>query len=224
MKRVNREGPAILGAVAIPERVAEHRLKALIASGALVVDARPAADFAAGHIPGTLSIPFNRSFPTWAGSLLPYDRDLYLLVDEAGAGRLQTIVQSLSLIGLDRIRGYLAGEVLGVWSAEGGTLEPVEQLSVQELSRRRNGLVILDVRGRTEWEIGHLSGARLIPLEELSDRLAEVPADQPIAVHCESGSRSSIAAGLLLARGRRAVANVSGGIAAWESAGLPVEQ
>jgi len=218
MKRVNRDGPPILGAVALPERVAGQRLRALIASGAVVVDTRPAADFAASHIPGTLSIPFNKSFLTWAGSLLPYDRDLYLLLDEAGSGRLQHAVQSLSLIGLDRVRGYLGPEVLA------GTLEPVEQLSVLELSRRRNGLVILDVRGRAEWDTGHVPGARLIPLAELPERLGEIPSDQPVAVHCQGGSRSAIAASLLLARGHRAVADVSGGMDAWESAGLPVER
>ena len=224
MKKMNREGPCVLGALSLPERVAEHRMESLLASGSVVVDTRPAGDFSAGHIPGTLSIPFNNSFATWAGSLLPYDQDVYLLVDETGDGRLMRIVQTLALIGLDRVRGYFAAEALGLWSAERGQLEPLDQLTVTELSSKRNGLVILDVRGRTEWEAGHLPGARLIPLAELPDRLTEIPADQPVAVHCQGGSRSAIAASLLLARGHRAVANVIGGLTAWEQAGLPIER
>jgi hydroxyacylglutathione hydrolase len=223
MKRINREGPAILGALTLPERMAEHRIAELLAGGAVIVDLRPAADFAAGHIAGTLSIPFNNSFPTWAGSLLPYERDLYLLLDDPAPGRLDQVIQSLRMIGLDRARGYFSSEALALWTAEGNRLEQVEQLTPAELVRRRDGMLLLDVRGRSEWDAGHLPGATLIPLAELPDRLAELPASRPIAVHCQGGSRSGIAASLLLARGHRAVANVVGGFGAWLREGRPVE-
>ncbi|HEV8599386.1 MAG TPA: rhodanese-like domain-containing protein [Gemmatimonadales bacterium] len=226
MKRINRDGPPVLGALALPERVAEHRIGSLLATGAVIVDLRPAADFAAGHLPGTLNIPWNYSFATWAGSLLPYDRDLYLLLDEAepGAGRLERVVQSLLMIGLDRVRGYFAADALELWTAEGNALGRVEQLSVGELAGRHNGVMILDVRSGTEWDAGHLEGATHIPLAELPDRLNEVPPGQSVAVHCQGGARSAIAASLLLSQGRRGVANVSGGFGAWVQAGLPVAQ
>jgi len=224
MKALNRDGPPVLGALALPERVAEHRIDSLLAAGDVVVDLRPAADFAAGHIPGTLNLPFNNSFTTWAGSLLPYDRDLYLLLDGSAPGRLERVVQNLMLIGLDRVKGYFAADALALWAAEGKSLAQVEQLSVGDLARKRNGVLILDVRGRTEWDTGHLPGATLIPLAELPDRLSELPADQAVAVHCQGGSRSAIAASLLLSRGRRAVANVTGGLSAWVQAGMPVER
>jgi hydroxyacylglutathione hydrolase len=223
MKRINREGPPVLGALSLPERMAEHRIAELLADGAVIVDLRPAAEFAAGHIPGTLCIPFNNSFPTWAGSLLPYDRDLYFLLDDSAPGRLDQVIQSLLTIGLDRARGYFTSEVLALWRAEGNSLEQVEQLTPAELVQRRDGLLLLDVRGRAEWEVGRLAGATLIPLAELPDRLAELPAGRPIAVHCQGGSRSAIAAGLLLARGHPAVANVVGGLGAWLREGRPVE-
>ena len=224
MKRLNRSGPPVLGALALPERVAEHRIRSLLASGAAVVDTRPAPEFAAGYIPGTLSLPFNSSFPTWAGSLLAYDQDLYLLIDEGRPGLLRQVLQSLQMIGLDRVRGYFGSGALELWAAEGGALGRVEQLAVRDLAARRNGMVVLDVRGRLEWEAGHVPGARLIPLPELPDRLGEVPADRPVAVHCQSGSRSAIAASLLLAGGKRGVANVDGGFGAWMREGLAVER
>lgn len=223
MKRINREGPPVLGMLPLAERVAEHRLRTVLGAGAIVVDTRPAADYAAGYVPGTVNIPFTNSFVSWAGSLLPYDRDLYLLVGEGSEARLARMVESLATIGLDRVRGWFAEAALTLWESEGGRLGTVEQLSALDLSRRR-GMVVLDVRGRSEWEAGHLPGATLIPLAELPDRLDEVPADQPVAVHCQGGSRSAIAASLLLARGRSAVANVTGGMTAWEQAGLPVER
>ena len=224
MKRVNRMGPPVLGGLSVPERVAEHRIAGMLASGGVVVDTRPPADFAAGHIPGTLSIPFNKSFATWAGSLLPYDTDIYLLVDSVRAGLLRQILENLMMIGLDRVRGYFGPEALELWAGEGKRLESVEQLSVPDLALKRSGLFLLDVRGRAEWEGGHIPGALLIPLAELPDRLAEVPANQPVAVHCQGGSRSAIAAALLAARGRQGVANLTGGFGAWREAGMPVER
>lgn len=223
MKRVNRDGPPLLGATSLPERVAEHRLPALLASGAVVVDTRPAADFASGHIPGTLSIPFNKSFPTWSGSLLPYDRDLYLVVDAARVGTLDRVIQSLLMIGLDRVRGYFGTEVLDLWRREARPVGRVSQMSVADLSAKRHGLVVLDVRGRTEWDAGHIPGALHIPLGELQERMAEVPVDQPVAVHCQGGGRSAIGASVLEAAGRRAVSNVTGGFAEWLQSGLPTE-
>jgi hydroxyacylglutathione hydrolase len=83
---------------------------------------------------------------------------------------------------------------------------------------------VIDVRGRVEWETGRLPGAPNVPLGYLGDRLAEVPAAGTVVLQCESGSRSAIAASLLQAHGRRDVANLVGGIAAWRTAGLPVER
>jgi hydroxyacylglutathione hydrolase len=224
MKRVNRSGPPLLGAVALPERVAEHRLATLLAAGAVVVDTRPAAEFAARHIPGTLSIPYNKSFPTWAGSLLPYDRDLYLIPQAGGPGHLDRVVGSLSLIGLDRVTGYFGPEVFELWLREGKPLGRVEQLAVSDLAARRKDMVLLDVRGRAEWDAGHIPGATHIPLAELPDRLAEIGTERPVAVHCQGGGRSSIAASVIRATGRADVANVAGGFQAWTAAGLPVQE
>lgn len=222
MKRINRDGPPLLGGVTRPERVAEHHLASLLQDRAVVVDTRLAPDFAAGHIPGTLSIPFNQNFPTWAGSLLPYDRDLYLLVEAVRPDAVERVVESLVLIGLDRVRGYFGSEALKLWKAEGRTLDQVRQLTVADLARQHGNMFVLDVRGRSEWEPGHLAGAVLIPLAELPERIGEIPRGGPVAVHCQGGGRSAIAASFLQAHGVEGVSNVSGGFGAWVAAGLPV--
>ena len=80
------------------------------------------------------------------------------------------------------------------------------------------------MRGRAEWDEGHMPGATNIPLGYLADRIAEVPPDVPVAVHCQSGARSAIAASILQAAGRKNVANLSGGIAGWRTGGHPVER
>jgi len=227
MKRINRDGPRLLGALRRPARVPVARLSELVASGAFVVDTRAAADFAAGHLPGTVSIPLNRAFTTWAGWLVPYDRDFYLIVDHERAHAADEVVKDLALIGLDRIGGFLAldEQELEAWRAAGGRLETVPQISPDELQRRlaAGDAAVIDVRGRAEWELGRLPGTPNIPLGYLGDRLAEVPAARTVVLQCESGSRSAIAASLLQARGRRDVANLVGGFAAWRKAGLPVD-
>jgi len=85
-------------------------------------------------------------------------------------------------------------------------------------------MVVLDVRGRSEWDAGHMPGAVHIPLAELPARLPEIPAGRPIAVHCQGGGRSAIAASVLRAAGASPVANVTGGFEAWTAAGFPVRE
>lgn len=226
MKRINKEGPRLLGGLGRPGRLPASRVSDLLAEGALVVDTRPATDFAAAHIPGTINIPLNRAFTGWAGWLIPYDRDFYLLIDRARDDAVKTAARDLAMIGLDRLAGYLDcdEEMLETWRASGGTLESTPQMTVAQLRERQatGDVTVIDVRGRSEWEAGHLPGVANIPLGLLPDRLAELPERGTIVLQCETGSRSAIAASVLEARGRGAVANLEGGFTAWRKAGFPV--
>jgi hydroxyacylglutathione hydrolase len=96
-------------------------------------------------------------------------------------------------------------------------------MSAADLAENRAGVLVIDVRGRNEWDAGHIKGAMHLPLAELPDRLHEIPANQPIAVHCQGGSRSAIAASVLEAAGHRDVVNVTGGFGDWVKGGFPVE-
>jgi hydroxyacylglutathione hydrolase len=180
-------------------------LDEVLAAGHLVVDTRPAEAFAESHRSGTLNIPLGGSFVTWAGWLIPYDRDFYVITD-----RIDDVTRALRLIGLDRIAGQFAE-----FAGRGG--ESVAQLSVQELTKQlpSNGAVVIDVRNDNEWNDGHLPSAIHIPLGHLAERIDEVPADRPIVVHCQVGGRSAIAASLLQKLGRKDVTNLTGGYAAY---------
>ena len=83
--------------------------------------------------------------------------------------------------------------------------------------------LVLDVRGASEWETGHLPGARHLPLGYLVDRVHEIPRTKTVVTQCQSGARSSIAASLLEQQGFERVVNLNGGLAAWRAAGLPIE-
>lgn len=86
---------------------------------------------------------------------------------------------------------------------------------------KANGLQLLDVRRESEWQAGHISGARLWPLDRFASELPELEGERPLAVHCKSGYRSAIACSLLLRAGYRDVTNVVGGFDAWQQAHLP---
>ncbi|CAN5615250.1 MBL fold hydrolase [soil metagenome] len=218
MKRINRDGPPLLGKLPDPRRLTSDRLGSVVDRQALVVDTRSAERFADGHVPGTINIPFDRSFTTWAGWLIPYDREFYLIAD--GDNSLaQTIAADLSMIGLDELAGYFGADAVEAWAAGGRQLQTIEQIDSGELEKRiADGSVhALDVRGRSEWEAGHIEGVQNIPVGHIPDEVDRIPRDRPLVVHCQAGARSSIAASVLQAAGFVDVLNLSGGYADWVS-------
>jgi hydroxyacylglutathione hydrolase len=220
MKRLNKSGPPILGGFKTPPRLDESGLARALDQGAVVIDARPATEYAQGFIPGTLNLPLTSSFVTWAGWLIPYTEDIYLVLGADADIRLPEIVRGLALIGLDRVAGYF---LPGALTRAGRALSQIPQIEPRNLAASStNGRpVVIDVRYDGEWSEGHLPDAIHIPLGRLSERLSEVPRDRPLVTHCRAGSRSAIAASLLRRAGFEDVSNMSGGYDAWSSAGLP---
>jgi hydroxyacylglutathione hydrolase len=223
MKGLNRDGPPLRGGPAAPAPLPAERLPAVLQRGGIVVDVRPAAQYAQGFLPGTINLPLDRSFPTWAGWLLPPDADLHLL---APAGQAAEAARDLAMIGLDRVAGVFGADALESWAARGGQLATIRQVRAGDLARELHGggPAVLDVRWEAEWRAGHLPGVPNVPLGQLLERLSEVPSDRPLVVHCQGGGRSSIAASLLHARGFRNVTNLIGGFAEWQAGGHPVER
>jgi hydroxyacylglutathione hydrolase len=220
MKRVNREGPPIRHD-RDAERLPAGRLNGLLEAGATMVDSRPGGHFASGHIPGTINIPYGRSFPNWAGWLLDYDRPFYLIADPDAAAEIE---QDLAYIGLDNLAGYFSDGVVQAWAEAGGELEYYPLLRPEEIadSVLAGQLTVLDVRSAAEFAEGHIPGARHIMLGYLRQRLSELPTSGTTLIHCRTSSRSAIAASLLQASGRRDIANLLGGIRGWAAAGLPL--
>jgi hydroxyacylglutathione hydrolase len=226
MKRINKEGPRILHGFRRPERLPESRIAALLDGGATVVDTRPWSEFAVGHIPGTINIPLTKSFTTWAGWLLSYDRPFYLIVDDASTHAIDEAVRDLAMIGLDQVAGFFGAAVIGAWTAEHRELGTVPQMTPRDLAAAllTGSVSVVDVRGAAEWAAGHLPGVPNIPLGYLADRIDELPSGKPIVVHCQGGSRSAIATSVLRAHGIENVANLVGGFGEWEVGGHPVER
>jgi hydroxyacylglutathione hydrolase len=222
MKRINRDGPTILGGFPTPELGDADHLARTLASGAVVIDTRPAAVFGAGHVPGTLNIPLNKSFSTWAGWLVKYDVDIALIADDAGA--VASAVRDLAMIGLDRVTAWYPSTVVTTWQDAGRRLGTVVTLDPATLAPQltSGAVTLIDVRNQSEWSAGHQPHARHIPLGHLAERLAEIPRDRPIVVQCQSGARSAIATAHLQRLGLTNVHDLLGGFQRWASEGHEV--
>ncbi|MEO8226911.1 MAG: rhodanese-like domain-containing protein [Gemmatimonadota bacterium] len=223
MKSINRTGPRVRGAVQHPVRVPVEQLRDAHAAGAIIVDTRPAPAFAAGHVPGSINIPLNRSFSTWAGWLVPYDRDVYLVADARRGQGIDDAVRDLAMIGLDRIVGYVGTNEVERWAAS-NVAGHLRQMTVSDLAERmRTGdVAVVDVRSPTEYSTDRLGGATNVPLGQLVERIDSIPRDRLVVVQCQSGGRSSIGASVLAEKGFENVADLVGGINAWKAAGYPV--
>jgi hydroxyacylglutathione hydrolase len=229
MKRINREGPALLNTRTPFEALSTAEvLDRLPADDVWVIDLRTAPAFADGHVPRTLSVPRGRSFSNWVGSLVPIAHDVILLSGAPNAGGIDTpadvqqAADHLAAIGFDHVRGWTdAGSLLEAWQSRGHVPSRIPQLTSAALSAmpESSAPVVIDVRGQSEWSGGHLPGARHIPLGALPDHLADLP-DGPIVVQCQSGARSAVATSLLHRAGRTDALNLVGGYQAWRAAGL----
>lgn len=220
MKTLNRDGvPARPNAS--PSRLDVAALTAALGEAeAIVIDTRSPAVYAIGFIPGTINIPAGRSFTAWAGSLLSPERDLMLISE--GEQQARALIRELSLIGLDRVTAWAGEDILDRWRESGRPLDRMRRIDARALAESDDAEII-DVRAATEWNDGHIPGARHIFLGDLPDTADELPRDRTLVVACQGGSRSAIAASLLRSRGFTNVVNFSGGFAEWQQAGFPIE-
>lgn len=196
------------------------RAERAVAGGALVLDARDPADFAGGHWKGAINVGLDGKFASWIGAVVPHDRPLLVIAEP---GREMEAVTRLARVGYDLVAGTLAGGMEAL-ARRPDLVARTPRLTARALEERRSAPdapLILDARLDGERADGFVPGSVHIPLSSLPKRIAEVPADRPVAVYCAGGYRSSIAASLLRAAGREGVSDLIGGFAAWRAEGLP---
>lgn len=188
---------------------------------AQLLDVRDPAEYAKGHIAGSINIGLGGQYATWAGTVL--DRSLPIVI-VAEPGREQEGALRLGRIGFDHVTGYLQGGMAAL-AASPHLLAITNRISPPMLAEELAGPnrpVLLDVRNPGEWASGHIDGSLNIPLTRLKERLGEIPRGGRVAVHCAGGYRSSIAASILQQQGFAGVLELAGGFAAWEAAKLPI--
>lgn len=221
MKKLNKVNRTLLPEVPRMKRLTMSEVNDAIASKRHVVDTRSKVSFAGGHLPGTINIQNNKSFSTWAGWILNYDEPFVIIGHE---DQLDDIMRKLMRIGLDNIAGYYPN--VSDWQDAGHDLSIMPQIELDELKQRfdHENVVVLDVRGASEHEAGHIPGAWNIHAGHLQRHLHEVPSDKVVVVACQGGDRSSIAASILQRAGFTNVMNFPQGFAGWLASGAPVEE
>lgn len=209
--------------VAAPLSVAQ--VEELMAEGHIIVDTRSSPEFGVGHIPGAyhahLSSP---EFEQRVGWVTPLDTPVILIANDEEEA--QRAIYNMAFIALDgRVTGYLDGGMTA-WMDAGKAMATLPQLDVYALRDRlsSNGLQVLDVREDDEYDEGHIEIAKNLSFKLIPTQLDSLGLNPgvPMAITCATGKRSSTAASLLLREGFSELYNVTGGMAAWESADFDV--
>jgi len=213
MKKLNRQGPPLLDSRLMPPKRSDIVPFSNAVRDSQVVDVRSAESYAAAHVPGTITIPLEKSFALYAGNVLSYDKDIVLIADSEEQAFNATRV--LRLIGLDNVSAWFSAEILREFRRAGGELRSTKGVLINDAVKLSN-TTILDVRNESEWNEGHVLGAKLIPLGQLESRINEVPKSAHIAVHCRTGGRSPVAVSLLERAGFKNVLDITDGFEAYK--------
>lgn len=191
-------------------------------AGAQILDVRDAAEYAKGHLAGSINIGLGGQYATWAGTVLDRAKPIVIVAEPR---REQEAALRLGRIGFDHVKGYLDGG-MAVLAERPDLVWPTERVTARMVAEELAGAarpVLLDIRSPREWAAKHIHGSVNIPLNHLQERIGEIPRDRRLAVHCAGGYRSSIAASILHQYGMTNLIEMAGGIAAWDAAKLPVE-
>jgi hydroxyacylglutathione hydrolase len=216
LAEVNRRGPAPLAGPPGLAPLTPAGLRSLMSGGGQVVDVRPVADFAAGHVPGAVSIPLRDQFATWLGWVVPDGVPLGFVL-AGGQDPAEVAWQALK-IGYENLAGQLDGG-MAAWLAGGGPAEATGLVTAGRIA----GRPVLDVRQAAEYAAGHVPGAVHVELGVLRARAQDAPAGA--VVMCGHGERAMTAASLLQRAGHQGLAVLDGGPQDWAAAtGQPLRE
>jgi glyoxylase-like metal-dependent hydrolase (beta-lactamase superfamily II)/rhodanese-related sulfurtransferase len=222
---INRSGAAALDHLAKPQAMSPAEVREASQHGCVVLDVRTAAEFGAGHVPGSLNVGLGGQFASWAGSLIPLTAQIVIVADSPA--QIDEAQMRLARVGLERVSGFLAGGVEG-WRTAGFEVARVSQISVAELKdllQSKPDLQLIDVRRPAEYQSGHAPGAVTAPLAKFRETFPtlDLNPEVPSAIICAGGYRSSAATSIAQQFGFTNLLNVTGGTTAWIKAGYEVE-
>ncbi len=217
---LNRRGAAPLSELPELSALPPDEVLRLQSEGVVVVDTRPAMEFAVAHVPGSIHIALTGQYASWAARILGLDTKLIIAGEDADHVRESQL--RLARVGVENVVGYLENGAAG-WIKGGQELDYIPQVTAQDLAElletERGKIAVLDVREPAEVASGAIENSIHIPLGELAKRTGELDPGKLIVVHCKGGYRSSIATSLLRRAGFRDIANLIGGFDAWKGAG-----
>ena len=207
LPELNRLGPTRYDNLPRLATLSPDDLERHAAAAGVIIDVRPVAKFAAGHISGSISNTLRPQFASWLGWLVEPNRSLAFVLD-ADQNRDDLVRQCLN-IGHEHLVGELIGG-LDAWIATGRRVNMIPLVDPSLMTPD-----VVDVRQASEFEMGHVPGAANVELAQLT---AAHLSDQPLTVMCGHGERAMTGASLLAAGGRTDVVVLDGGSDTWSSA------
>ena len=211
---LNRKDRDLLDEKASPDALDLATFEKLVDAGAMIVDGRTPEEFAVGYLTGSVNVGLNGRYAEFAGSVVPADVDIVLVVDD---GFEIEAKNRLARIGFDRVLGYLENP-LAVMATHPDKVERASRMTAAEFSQRRrsiDGLQLVDIRNPGEFALGTIEGALPIPVGQLPGRLDELDPTVPTVVFCAGGYRSSVGASVLRQAGFVDVSDILGGYDAY---------
>jgi len=223
---LNRKIRPLLDEMTPPTPMSLGEFHASVAGGAMAIDGRNPDDFARGHLKGSINIGLNGRYAEFAGSVVPSDVDIVLVVDD---GFELEAKNRLARIGFDRVIGFLKNPMAEI-VANPDVVQQASRITAVDYAGRQGSsddVQLLDIRNPGEVALGTISGAITIPIGQLGDHLRELDPEVPTVVFCAGGYRSSVGASVLRNAGFSYVSDIVGGYSAWsagsyESAGSDV--
>ncbi len=189
-------------------------------NGAMIIDARDDAAFAAGHVRGSVNVGLGGRFAEYTGEVMQPDTPIVLVTPPGHEAEAHV---RLARIGFDRVLGAL-DQPLDAMLAHPEHVERLSRLSATALAERMSavrGLVLIDVRNPGEVAGGTIAGALTISLPALLNNIDQLDPTAPTVVFCAGGYRSAIASSLLRSHGFSDVSDVIGGYSAWQTSFAP---
>ena len=215
---INGRGPTLLEDLPAVDALEPEELRRLVEKGAVVLDVRDSASFGGQHVAGAINIDIRGNFATFAGWLLPPDREILLVA--SNDRDVEKAIKGLLSVGLDRITGWLDGGMFS-WNMAGLPFKTLPQASVIELKKlyESEDVTLVDVRSAEEFNRRHVEGAINIPVPDNRTEYGKLKGKK-VYVMCSSGHRSSAASSILQQKGIEHLVNVPGGMTAWSAAGF----
>ena len=212
MKKLNKQNRPLLSAVPKHENYSVKQVQDM--ENITLFDTRDKQEFAQGHLEGSINIQHKNSLANWAGWMLNYEDNIVVIAQE---GQQEEITRKLMRIGMDNIVGFVTN--LQEFPLKNSSI--VNADDIRELIDNKNA-ILLDVRSRTEYQQGHIPGAKHCFIGYLAKQLPLALKDENLIIYCQSGDRSTIAASYLESNGFKHVFNYAGSYLDWKTKGNPI--
>ncbi len=211
----NLEGSALLAEIAKPRELSSDEIRNF---DGIVIDVRQNVEYGERHIPNSINIGLGGQFASWAGTLVPIGAPIAVVAESEA--QVEEAVTRLARVGHETVSGSM---LIQDYTGDTKRVEQVSAQQVNELAKTQKVLQFVDVRRSAEHAAGHAVGTINISLDKLASDFEKLDPTVPTYVICQGGYRSSIGTSILENAGFKSIHNVTGGTAAWITAGLQTE-